>query len=400
MIERLYYTDTTMRVFDAQIVGCEARGKRFATRLDRTAFYPGGGGQLCDLGTLSAAGVAARVVETLPEGEEIVHLLDRALPAGVVHGELDWARRSDLSQQHTGQHILSQAFYTLCHIETISVHMTADNCTLDLPRQIGLEDQHRAEELANRIVQADRPVIAKFVADEELARMPLRKPPAAKHSQIRIVEVGGFDWSACGGTHVQTTGALGLIKIIRSERRGEEQRIEFMCGMRALLDYRQKNQTVAALAAQLGVKHTDLADAAQKLSDEARETRRALHMARAQLLDAEAEELWAAAANGPLRLVQHVLEGRSLDEARQLATRLKERPATVVLFALASDKPNLLFARSPDAQGDMGKLLREVTAAFGGRGGGQPEMAQGGVASGSDLHKALQMAAGTLRHTG
>src|SRR5947209_2306737 len=208
MTERLYYSDATLRAFDATLLACEPRGKQFAAQLDRSAFYPGGGGQLCDTGTLSAAGITARVLEALPEGEEIIHVLDRALPAGAVHGELDWDRRHDLSQQHTGQHILSQAFYTLCRAETISVHMTADNCTLDLPRQVGLEDQYRAEELANRIVQEDRPVIAKFVGDEDLARMPLRKPPAAKHTQIRIVEVGGFDWSACGGTHVPTTGAL------------------------------------------------------------------------------------------------------------------------------------------------------------------------------------------------
>ena len=279
--------------------------------------------------------------------------------------------------------------------------MTEDNCTLDLPRQIGLADQVRAEELANQIVQENRPVIAKLVTDEELAQMPLRKPPAAKHAQIRVVEVGGFDWSACGGTHVQSTGELGLIKIIRSERRGEEQRIEFMCGRRALLDYRQKNQTVGALAAQFAVKPSDLAEAAQKLSDEAKETWRALNAARAQLLDGEAEKLWMEApVQGPLRLIQAVLEGRTLNDARQLATRLKERPSTVVLLALAGDKPNLLFARSQEGQVDMGKLLREVTAAFGGRGGGQPELAQGGVASGSDLHKALQMAAGTFRQMG
>jgi len=387
-----------MRVFDAQIVGCEARGKRFATRLDRTAFYPGGGGQLCDTGALSAGGITARVLEALVEGEDVVHVLDKPLPAGGVHGEIDWTRRFDLSQQHTGQHILSQAFYALCRAETVSVHMTDDNCTLDLPRHVSLEDQYRAEELANRIVQENRPVSAKFVSEDELSRMPLRKPPAAKHSEIRIVEVGDFDWSACGGTHVRATGELGLIKLIRAERRGEEHRIEFMSGMRALLDYRQKNQTVAALASQFAVKTSDLAEAAQKLSDEAKGTRRALDAARAQLLEMEAERLWTTAAvEGPWRLIQEVFEGRTLDEARQLAARLKERPSTVVLLALAGDKPNLLFARSKDGQVDMGKLLREVTAAFGGRGGGQPELAQGGIASGSDLRQALLMAAGTFR---
>jgi alanyl-tRNA synthetase len=414
MTERLYYSDAYLRVFDAHVLDCEPSGKRFAAQLDRTAFYPGGGGQLFDIGTLSVGETIARVLEVQADGNQIVHLLDKPLPAGErsqdfrtegsrgpvgeVRGEIGWARRFDLTQQHTGQHILSQAFYQLCRAETLSVHMTENNCTLDLPRHLSVEDHYRAEELANRIVQENRPVTARFVDDAELSRIPLRKPPAAKHEKIRIVEVADFDWSACGGTHVRATGEVGMIKLIRAERRHEEQRIEFTCGMRAVLDYRQKNQSIAALASQLTVKNSDLAAAVQKLSDEAKETRRALNFARAQLMDHEADRLWSATAvEGPSRLIQEVLEGRTLDDARQLATRLKERPSTVVLFALAGDKPNLLFARSADGQVDMEKLLREVSAAFGGRGGGQPELAQGGIASGSDLRQALQMAADTIR---
>jgi alanyl-tRNA synthetase len=389
MTERLYYTDTYLRSFDARIVSVQPRGDQFAIILDRSAFYPTGGGQLHDLGTMGDV----NVVNVLDEDSETVHITDRAPSATDVHCEIDWARRWDLAQQHTGQHIISQAFYQLFKAETISVHMTTDNCTLDLPRHLTAEQHSAAEELANEIVQQNRSVRATFVSDDELARIPLRKAPAAKHTKIRIVEIAEFDWSACGGTHVRATGEVGFIKLIRAEKRGNEQRIEFMCGMRALRDYRWKNQSIVSLAAQFSVKDSDLAGKVQSLTDENKDLRKQLNAARAALLGSEAERLWASAnGHGVMRLIQQVFEGRTLDEVRQLALLLKAKPTTTILFAVAGDKPNLIFARSDDMPHDMGKLLRDVATQFGGRGGGQPMLAQGGVASGSDLAQVLQAA--------
>ena len=398
MTDRLYYLDSYLRSFEAQILSTQPRGKAFAVVLDRTAFYAEGGGQLYDLGVLSDGQTAAQVLNVQDESGQIVHLLDCPLAGTRVSGEINWSRRFDLTQQHTGQHILSQAFYQLFKAETVSVHMTENTCTLDLARHLNADQHEQVEELANRIAQENRPVIAVFVGDEELARMPLRKPPADKHEKIRIVEIKDFDWSACGGTHVRATGEVGAVKIIRAERRGGEQRIEFMCGMRAVRDYRWKNQSLLSLAAQFTVKDNELSAKIQSIAEENKETRRQLNFARAQLVAYEADRLWNdAGSDGAFRLISKTFTDRPLDEARQLALRLKEKQATVVLFAVAGEKPNLIFARSADLPGDMGKLLREVSAAFGGRGGGQPEMAQGGVANGSDLAGVLQMAIEKIR---
>ncbi|MBI5877615.1 MAG: hypothetical protein HZB53_08200 [Chloroflexi bacterium] len=398
MTERIYYSDPTVRTFDAQLLSLEARGAQFAAVLDRTAFYAEGGGQLYDTGTLSDGQATAQVLSVQDANGDNVHLLDRALAPGPVRGHVLWERRHDLTQQHTGQHILSQAFYQACHAETVSVHMTEANCTLDLARVLTPEQHAQAEELANQIAQEDRPVMARFVDDEELARLPLRRPPAAKHQKIRVVEIKDFDWSACGGTHVPTTGAVGMIKVLRAERRGNEQRIEFTCGMRALRDYGWKSQALQAMASQFTVKDSELAGKVQGIADENKDLRRQLNFAKGQLTVFEAERLWAAAAehNGT-RVVAQVFSDRATEDARLLAMRLKAKPGTVVLFAVAGEKPGLIFARAANAPGDMGRLLREVSAAFGGRGGGQPEMAQGGVAPGSDLARAVQMAVENLR---
>ena len=396
MTIRLYFDDPGLYRFEAQVISAQPRGKQHAVVLDRSAFYPTGGGQQHDTGFLSDERARARVLDVSEQDGDVIHLLDAPVH-GAVRGEIDRERRVDLTQQHSGQHILSQAFLTLFDAETISVHMTENGCTLDLPQHLTREQHAQAEQLANEVVQSNRPVRAAFVSDEELARMPLRKPPAAKHEQIRIVEIRDFDWSPCGGTHVRATGEVGVVKVLRAERRGTEQRIEFACGMRALRDYAWKNDAVLALAAQLSVKDSDLVGAVQKLMDEAKEQRRQLNAARGLLLDREAQQLWdESAPSGGRRVVARVFSQRPLDEVRGLAARLVEQPATVVLFALAGDKPNLVFARSGDLAFHMGTLLRNVSAQFGGRGGGQPELGQGGVPGGTDLQRVLAVAAGNL----
>ncbi|MBI1800569.1 MAG: hypothetical protein HY259_03025 [Chloroflexi bacterium] len=389
MTERLYYYDPGLHAFDAQVLSAEVRGGRVAVTLDRTAFYPTGGGQLHDTGTLGGA----PVLEVADENGQIVHYLAREPLGARAHGEIDWARRRDLTEQHTGQHILSQALVQLYGADTISVHMTESNCTLDLRRPLTPDEHTQAEELANEIVRSNRPVRALFVSDDELRQMPLRKLPASKYDKIRIVEIADFDWSPCGGTHVRATGEVGLIKIVRAERRGSEQRVEFACGRRALHDYRWKNQVVVSIAAQLTVKDTELASAVQRMDDENRDMRRLISGLKSERLDYEAQALWASAPyDGRARRVEHVFSGRPPEEVRQLAIRLKDRPQTILLFAVSGDKSHIIFARSADVAVDMGRAVREVSALFGGRGGGQPEIAQGGVVAGSDLREVLTAA--------
>jgi alanyl-tRNA synthetase len=331
-----------------------------------------------------------------------------------VLGQVDWVRRFDLMQQHTGQHILSAAALERLAANTVGFHLAEDAATIDLDRApLSAEELAEVEARANAVVFENRPVLARFVPDEEVAALPLRK--LVHHAgPVRIVEVAGLDYSACGGTHVRATGEVGIIKITRSERRGSETRVEFVCGGRALRDYAAKNAMLLGLATELTVGHWELADAVHRLSGDLQETRRELRRAREALIDAEAAALWhqaelltlpAATAQGTetgregYRLVKACLPGRSPDDLKHLAQRLIAYPHTVALLG-SGEQPgeigHLVFARSADLDAPMGVLVRQACELIGGRGGGRPELAQGGGPDGSRVPEALETVSKSL----
>src|SRR5207249_1191615 len=228
--ERLYFTDSYLRQFSARVIACGERGGRPSVALDQSAFYSEGGGQPADTGTLNGV----PVLDVQVEDGVVWHVLERQLEDDAVQGEIDWTRRFDHMQQHHGQHLLSAAFEQLYNLRTVSFHLGAAASTIDLACT-ALADQQAvaAEELANQVIWEDRPVLARFVTADELARLPLRKPPVVEGS-VRVVSVPDFDHSACGGTHPRTTGGVGLLHIRRWERRGDVVRVEFLCGGRAM----------------------------------------------------------------------------------------------------------------------------------------------------------------------
>ena len=229
-----------LREFDAQVVARRQTGGKPAVALDRTAFYPTGGGQPNDTGVLiDSTGRSCVVVDVSTDDDLVWHTLNEDPGGDRVAGAVDWDRRFDHMQQHTGQHILSQAFVVTADAETVAFHLGDKASTID--RRTGSSDLDaaalaRAEAAANEIVDRALPVSASFVTPEELATLPLRKPPKVTEN-IRIVQVQGFDWSACGGTHVANTSQVELIKIVGTERRGAELRVTFLCGRRARADY-------------------------------------------------------------------------------------------------------------------------------------------------------------------
>jgi alanyl-tRNA synthetase len=268
MTERLYYNDSYTLTFDAQVVEQTTFKDRPAVVLDRTYFYPEGGGQPCDLGTLN--GVRVVDVQIRESDRAVLHVLEQPISAAQVAGKIDAERRADYMHHHSGQHILSQALLQAAEAETVSVHMSADTMTIDVKRiNISPEEWQRVEALANRVVQENRPVRAIFPTAEELAELRIRKLPDVA-GKVRIVDMGGFDFTACGGTHVAHTGEIGMIKVIRYERRGDTTRLEFKCSERALNDYRAKNDIVNRLAAQLTVGFWELPDAITRLQDESK----------------------------------------------------------------------------------------------------------------------------------
>ncbi len=389
MTECLYYQDPYLKTFKARAVHATEIDDRPAVALDVTAFYPTGGGQPHDTGTLNGVPV---VDVQLVDGQ-ILHVLEGVLEGVVVLGELDWKRRFDHMQQHTGQHILSQAFVATCKAETVGFHLGQDLCTIDLDLAPLVPEQvWAAERLANQIVTEDRPVTAAFVDGAELAAMPLRKMPTVD-GPIRIVQVSGFDWSPCGGTHVSSAGQVGLVKVMRVERRKDVSRVHFACGWRALADYEHKQQVVRDLVAHLTTSEDELLVSVERLESEVKGLRKALTEAQMGLLEHEIVS-WLADAEpvGGLRVVRQAFEARDVGLLREAARQLAGESGVVVLLATSQPSPQFVFAAAEDVPTSMGELMNAACAAVGGRGGGRPQFAQGGAPEGASVERALDTA--------
>jgi alanyl-tRNA synthetase len=394
MTGRLYYDDPYRVQFAGQVVERLEWEGHPAVVLDQTAFYPTGGGQPHDTGTLDDIAVVD-VMEREDDGA-VVHLMAAPLASDQVQGTVDWARRFDLMQQHTGQHILSAVFVEQMAANTVGFHLSGDYSTIDLDRApLSAAELAAVEAVANDIVFANQQTTSRFVPDAEVPHLPLRKP-LAHEGPVRVVEIPDLDCSACGGTHVRATGEIGLIKITRTERRGSETRVEFLCGGRALGDYAAKNDMVMDLAQEYTVGHWELADMVHRMEEELKATRRELRRTRDALLDAEAASLWheAHVADGT-HTVQAELPDRTPDDLKHLAQRLISRPQTVALLGARSKEDGkgfLTFARSADLDAHMGALIRQACAVIGGGGGGRPEFAQGGGPHGDRVEQALDKA--------
>ncbi len=399
--ERLYYQDPYLREFTARVIAQRTISGRGAVALDRTAFYPTGGGQPNDTGTLNGV----PVVDVVAEDGLVWHVLASDVPGtsesawhvgAELAGALDWPRRFDHMQQHTGQHILSEAFIKTHRAETVAFHLGATACTIDLNRADlppgALAD---VEAAANAVLDAALPVSATFFAEDAVARLPLRRAPKVA-GQIRVVEVAGFDWSACGGTHVANTSQVGLIKITGAERRGPETRITFLCGGRARADYARLQTLAEGLAAQFAVGQHELSEAAERLFADNKTVRKELADLEGQWIEATAAALWASAsAHGALRVSTLALE-QPVERVKRLAQALRLNPGAVVLLGVRGERPQLIFTRADGVALDAGALLRTSAAAGGGRGGGRPDWAQGGTPTVEGLEKALAAAVAAL----
>jgi alanyl-tRNA synthetase len=379
MTTRLYYTEPQRQSFDATVVACEARDGRLETVLDVTAFYPTSGGQPCDTGRLGGAAVLD-VFER--EDGDVVHVTDRALGVGArVSGEIHWPRRFDHMQQHTGQHVLSAAFDHLHGVRTVSFHLGAEVSTIDLGREVTAGEIARAEAEANRIVWDDRPVAVTFVGEAEAARMPLRKEPS-RSGELRLVHVADFDLSACGGTHVPSTGVIGIIAVAGWERFKGGTRLTFVCGGRALQSHARLRDVVAASTRLLSVSSADLEATIARLMADQRERAREMRRLRDELAVFQAIRLRAAAET--IRGFGGVLRhepGADAAALKTLASAVVSEPGMVAVLVGDGHPAPVVVARSVDVPVDAGALIKVLVAEFGGRGGGRPELAQGGVAA-------------------
>lgn len=384
MSERAYYWDSYEVAFAAEVVEATEVDGRPAVRLSQTYFYPTSGGQPHDTGRLFRGNQTAGVIDVVvrESDEAVLHVLDAVVGLGEVTAELDWPRRFDHMQQHTGQHILSQAFIRRAEAETIGFHLSKQSVTIDLDRaDLTAEEIRAAEQLANEVVAENRPVRAGEVTRETAATLPLRKLPPGRDGWLRLIDIDGFDLTACGGTHVKGTAEVGLVKVLKTERRGAATRVEFVCGGRAVADYRHKHDVTQQLSTALTTGIDDLPAALGRAQDEARQLRLELKRERGARLVLEAEQLLALAeAVGEARLVRRVLVRREVDEARQLVNLLTAAGG-VALLGVAGERAQLVFGRPAAGPtfAHMGEAIRPALAALGGaRGGGGAVSAQGG----------------------
>ena len=382
MTERLYYDDPYQREFDATVVSvephaaAEAGAGRHAVRLNRTAFYPTTGGQPFDIGTLGPS----RVIDVVDdERGDVVHVVEGPAmePGATVGGVVDWPRRFDHMQQHTGQHVLSAAFVRLFGVKTVSFHLGAEVSTIDLAREVTAKEMAAAEEEANRIVWEDRPVAIRYATAEEAAAMPLRKE-SARVGTLRLIDIEGFDLSACGGTHVNRTGAIGLIAVTAWERFKGGQRLEFVCGRRVLVKFRTLRDITGAAVRALSVLPPEIPNAIERLHSELKEGKRLLTDAHAALSHYEALELAQAAEPQSWgRLVLRVIDGDA-QRLKSLASAVTANPGFLAVLLSKSSPSVIVAARSADVSVACNDIVSGLAKRFGGRGGGKPDLAQGG----------------------
>ncbi|SHK34303.1 alanyl-tRNA synthetase [Anaerobranca californiensis DSM 14826] len=386
MTEKFYLVDSYLTKFTAKVLEKGVKDGLPYVVLDKTAFYPEGGGQPWDTGWISGK----EVVKVLEEDGKVYHFLIEAIEGEIVGGEIDWQWRFDHMQQHLGQHILSGAFEKILDGETVGFHLGKEKVTIDINiENITDEDLALVEEEANKIVFKNLLVKNYYVTEEEVKKLPLRKPPKVEDN-IRIVEVDAYDYSGCGGTHPKRTGEVGIIKIIRKEKVKGNTRIEFLCGHRALKDYHFKNQCLLESSALLSRPHWEIVEGIEKLFGEINILTKENKGLKEQLLFYKGEEMYQKGEKiGEVTIVEYFTEGENIKELSLLSSIITEKERVVTLFVNKGEKTGIIFAQSKDLELDMNHLLKEILPIVEGSGGGNKYKAQGGTTATKNLDKIL-----------
>ncbi len=388
---KLYWQDPYRTTFTARIVQ-RIDGERPGVILNRTIFYPTGGGQPHDTGVLGGV----PVLDVTSDGHgQIIHWLQSPLPedADEISGELDWARRYDHMQHHSGQHLLSAAFQDILYRPTIGFHLSHNTVTIDLPGPPP-DDQAVSRVLAfvRQAIAEARPITSRTYPLAQALRLPLRKPPSVD-GPIRVVEIQGLDWSACGGTHVRNTSEIGHLVITRMERRGDQTRVYFLAGGRAYADHLQRIGITRELSALLTTSIDDLPAAIERMQEQMQQSQKALRQAQDLITQAEAKRLIAEAPHtAGVDIVLHILETDDAKDLGRLLQALIAVPNVVALLGWLGDgRPRWAAGRSSNVPLDMLESLKEVKESFDVQGGGSAQMIQGAAADEDTLHKVLHL---------
>ncbi len=400
--QKLYRDDSYLKSFRARVLAAATAGEDLMeVELDRTAFYPTGGGQPHDTGRLGDRAVVD--VKESDDGRVLHVVKSTEAPAGEVDGAIDWTRRFDHMQQHSGQHILSRAFVQIAGAATRSFHLGAAACTID----IDLADpqpalMRRAERLANDVIFGDAPVTVRTVPADELPTLPAaadltREMGIRPGDPMRIIQIGAFDENPCGGTHVARSGEVGCVAVRSWERFKSGTRVSFLCGGRVVKEVERLGTLADACGARLSVPLEEIPAALLRMQEQSAEARREIRGLSEALATADAAALDAGARSlGACRVAVSVLEGHGADSVQRVAQKFTASPGRVALLAVGIDgMANLVFARAREgvpASMDMGRLMTRVCGTHQGRGGGRPELARGGGFACAQAAAALEQA--------
>jgi alanyl-tRNA synthetase len=395
---RLYYDDAYLQNFDARVLSCSpaepvqgASGIQPAWEvlLDQTAFYPSSGGQPNDLGLLGEAAV----VDVRDEGDEVAHIVDREVAKGGVKGCVNWPRRFDHMQQHTGQHLLSAMFQERFGMPTVSFHLGEEICTIDLHgREPSRDELIGAQRAANKAIFEDRPISVRYGTREQLAGLGVRKE-VEREGLLRAIEIEGADLQPCGGTHVKSTGQIGMILVRGCSKVRQDWRVEFVCGKRAEQVATEDFERERVLMKSLGCALEELPAAVERLAAERDGNFKSLRAALQQLATVWGSQL---ALNAPVgengvRVVSMVMQGTHPELLQPLATEIAKNERTVALLIL-EESGQLVFAQNPTAGKDLGGVLKSMLAAHPGKGGGSKDFVRAKLAEAGASAAAMEMA--------
>ena len=398
MTDRLYYKDSYVTEFRARVVGASpddvspdaTSPGRQRVYLDRTAFYPTSGGQPFDTGQLGGL----NVIDVIDEGDRVAHILNEGLTETEVDGRIDVARRFDHMQQHTGQHLLSATLIEMFGAPTVSFHLGAESSTIDIAGALEPEQLREAERRANQIVFENRPVTISFRHSSE--DLGLRKP-TEREGEVRIISIQDLDRSACGGTHVRATGEIGPILLRKLDRIRGNLRIEFVCGGRAVARARADFEALSQIARVFSAAIDDAPAMVETQREKLQASEKATRRLATELAESKGRELYAETAPGEDGIRRVLRRVESLTEESRAEAQSFTASGPAIFLAVAENPPAILLAASKDSGVHAGDLLKRALAEAGGRGGGNPTLAQGSVPSKEALDQLARALGGQLK---
>lgn len=391
-MNKLYYEDQYLKEFTAEIIGVIEKNNLYYVSLDKTAFFPGGGGQHCDLGYIDNH----KVIDIVEENGEIYHVTQtKPIKIHRVNCKIDWDRRLDGMQQHLGQHVLSGCFFKLFNANTVSIHLGNEISTVDIQGYLDEESIRKAERMANEIIYQNIGVNFLTPSKKELKKLNLRRDLPNTNEQIRVVQIGDLDINACCGVHPSRTLDLQAIKIKRWEKHKGATRIEYLAGKRAIEDYFKKDDFRNQICKFLNCGEQDAINSVNKLSNELKACKDENRQIKIEISDYQIKDMIMSAENlGDISVITKIYESGDLKHISKIAEKIVLNDNMIVLLAVKNEeKANLIFAASKNINSiSMSDLLKDAITLIDGRGGGSNFLAQGGGKNSSNLQGVIDYA--------